>query len=59
MDVLGSPGKMVVLSAKSNEMLAHLFKMSANYLTKSPTKRTAGQAEKKKMNEDLSVLSND
>ena len=34
--VKGSPQKMVVLSAKNNEMLAHLFKASANYLANSP-----------------------
>ena len=35
-DVNGSPGKMVVLSAKNNDMLAQLFKASATVLAKSP-----------------------
>ena len=33
-EVNGSPSKMVVLSAKSNKLLAQMFKVSANYLAK-------------------------
>ena len=40
MELQGSPSKMVVLSAKNTEMLAHLFKVSANYLVKSPVKKS-------------------
>ena len=35
-DFNGSPTKMVVLSAKNNDMLAHLFKATATILAKSP-----------------------
>lgn len=37
-DLNGSPTKMVVLSAKNNDMLAQMFKASANLLAKSPPK---------------------
>lgn len=53
LDVNGSPSKMVVLSAKNNNMLADLLKVSANYLVKqSPTKtnKTITNNEKKKLN---------
>ena len=54
-DVNGSPSKMVVLSAKNNNMLAQLFKVSANYLMNSPTKgpKRLNTSDKKKMNEDI------
>ena len=35
-DLNGSPTKMVVLSAKNNNMLAQLFKATATILAKSP-----------------------
>lgn len=55
LDINGSPSKMVVLSAKNNHMLAELFKVSANYLAKSPTKTNKNIVShaKKKYNEDL------
>ena len=58
LDVNGSPSKMVVLSAKNNNMLAQLFKASANYLVNSPSKvsKKLQSTDKKKLNEDLSLI---
>ena len=38
-DVHGSPSKLVILSAKNNELLAHYFKSSINELANSPCKK--------------------
>lgn len=35
-DINGSPTKLVVLSAKNNDMLAQLFRVTASVLSKSP-----------------------
>jgi DNA mismatch repair ATPase MutL len=49
-DVNGSPTKMVVLSAKNNDMLAQIFKITASTLTKSPiyTGKTSNRQSSRK-----------
>jgi hypothetical protein len=49
-DINGSPTKMVVLSAKNNDMLAQLFKITASTLNKSPiyTGKTSNRKSSRK-----------
>lgn len=44
-DINGSPTKMVVLSAKDNEMLTDMFKASATYLSSSSPEKQPTQSK--------------